>query len=271
MKNDFIEYGNVTIGLPNETVGYFSIFQDLTKLFGVECQSEAVALLKRELKNLADLKPKPNMDYEADNTYIDSRSAETIFKVAGIINDLTVAELKPHLSDAEKLEIFVKLKAWKKPKPAKWVLGDVFYMTLKDGAFMFGQVIGTHLTKKSSTCAVFEIKKPIAQTTVGELQASRIISVENTDNECLANRTFKILFNVAPLANMEQAPKGQYTGDLTLLSLCNAYYGLEPWNVLYKDTYYDEMLLEGVARPKSALLLDKEARAKYRLEHFGIK
>ncbi|WP_255495211.1 hypothetical protein [Dysgonomonas sp. 521] len=94
--NEFIKYGNVEIELPNETIGYFSIFQDLTSLFGVECQSEAVFILKNELKKCSDLNPKPNIDYEADNTHIDSRSADTIFKVAEIIDNLTKKELNYH-------------------------------------------------------------------------------------------------------------------------------------------------------------------------------
>ena len=135
---------------------------------------------------------------------------------------------------------------------------------------MFGQIIGTHLTKKSPTCAVFELLKKEEETTVEELKRSSLIAVENTDNECLNNGIFKILFNSEPIASMEQAKSGVSTGDTALLNLCNAYYGLEPWNVLYKDTYYDEMLLQGIGRPATILILDREARNKYRLENFGI-
>ncbi len=269
MEN-FIKYGNIEIELPTETIGYFWIFQNLTDFFGVNYQSEAVSLLKRELKKYADLKPKPNIDYEADNAHIDSRNADTIFKVAEIINDLAVDKFKTHLSTTEKQEILRQLKAWKKPKPKKWTIGDIFSMKLKDDSFMFGQVIGTHLTKKSPTCAVFELRKTAEEASIEELKKSRLISVENTDNEYLSNGTFKILFNAELFVSMEQAKKGKSTGDGTLLSLCNVYYGLEPWNVLYKDTYYDDMLLRGIERPKTVLFLDREARNKYRLERFGI-
>lgn len=64
--------------------------------------------------------------------------------------------------------------------------------------------------------------------------------------------------------------KKRIIGDSTLLNLCNAYYGLEPWNVLYDATYYDKMLFGGIKRPKTVLLLDEKERNKYRLEHFGI-
>ena len=57
--DECVKYGNVEIHLPDENLASFSIFQDLTKLFGVEFQSEAIALLKSELKSHTDLKPKP--------------------------------------------------------------------------------------------------------------------------------------------------------------------------------------------------------------------
>lgn len=268
--NESVNYGNIEIALPNETLGCFSIFQDLVNIFGVDYQYEAVGLLKSELKNCVDLKPKPNIDYEADNTYIESRSADTIFKVAEIINNLTIEKLKVYLSVEEKRNVLKKLKTWKRPKAAKWKIGDVFSLKLKDETFMFGQVIGTHLTHKSPTCCLFEIKKGIEKITYEELKENRVISVENTDNEYLSNKTFKVLFNAEPLASMKISKKGNSTGDSTLLNLCNAYYGLEPWNVLYEATYYDKMLLDGIKRPKTVLLLDEEERNKYRLEHFGI-
>jgi hypothetical protein len=270
MKQDFIKYGNIEIDFPTASIGYFSVFQDLTDLFGVNYQSEAVSLLKQELKKHEGIKPKPNIDYEADKTQIDSRSAETIFKVVEIINEIAVDKHKTHLTTGEKEEILRQLKAWKKPKAKKWAVGDIFSMKLKNNSYMFGQIIGTHLTKKSPTCAVFELLKKEEETTVEELKRSCLIAVENTDNECLNNGIFKILFNSEPIASMEQAKSGVSTGDTALLNLCNAYYGLEPWNVLYKDTYYDEMLLQGIGRPATILILDREARNKYRLENFGI-
>ena len=246
--DEFIKYGNVEIRLPDENLASFCIFQDLTKLFGVGFQSEAVALLRNELKSHTDLKPKPRIDFESDYADIASRSADTIFLVASVINDLAQKEEKIEVSDTDRQEIFKRLKEWKRPRPAKWVIGDIFSLKLKDNTFMFGQIIGTHLT----------------------LQKSRVISILNTTGECLNNKTFKVLFNAELLADIKLANERKSTGDGSLLCLCNAYYGLEPWNVLYKDTYYDEMLQKGIERPQRIILLDKDARNKYRLENFGI-
>ena len=268
--DEFVKYGNVAILLPDENLASFSIFQDLTKLFGVDFQSEAIALLKNELKSHTDLKPKPRIDFESGYADITSRSANTIFLVAGIINGLVQQEEKIEVSDTARQEVLKRLKEWKRPRPGKWKVGDVFSLKLKDSTFMFGQIIGTNLTPKSPTCAIFEIRRSTETVSFDELKGSRVISVQNTSGECLNDKTFKVLFNTELLADIKQANKSKSTGDGNLLCLCNAYYGLEPWNVLYKDTYYDEMLLKGVERPQRVILLDKDARNKYRLEHFRI-
>lgn len=268
--DEFVKYGNVAIQLPDENLASFSIFQDLTKLFGVDFQSEAIALLKNELKSHTDLKPKPRIDFESDYADITSRSANTIFLVAGIINELVQQEEKIEVSDTARQEVLKRLKEWKCPRPGKWKVGDVFSLKLKDSTFMFGQIIGTNLTPQSPTYAIFEIRQSTEAVSFDELKGSRVISVQNTDGEFLNNKTFKVLFNAELLADIKQTNRNKYTGDGNLLCLCNAYYGLEPWNVMYKDTYYDEMLLKGVERPQRIVLLDKDARNKYRLEHFGI-
>lgn len=189
-----VKYGNVEIQLPDENLACFCIFQDLTKLFGVDFQSEAIALLKSELENHTDLKPKPCIDFESDYADISSRSANTIFLVAGIINDLVQKEEKIEVSDTDRQKVFKKLKEWKRPRPAKWKVGDVFSLKLKDNTFMFGQIIGTHLTPKSPTCAIFEIKCATEDVLFDELKGSRVISIQNTTGECLNNKTFKVLF-----------------------------------------------------------------------------
>jgi hypothetical protein len=270
MNRNLVEYGNINIGLPDETFNCFWIFDDLAERFGVEYQSKAVALLKSELKKHVEIKPKPNIDYEADNTSIQSRNADTIFKVAEIINYLAVEGLQSTLSTEERKEIFKQLKAWKRPKRKQWSVGDVFSMELKDGTFMFGQIIDTHITKTSPTCAVFESRKKTTEVTASDFKKSKVISIQNTDNKQLNNGNFSILFGTEPLISSRGVDKRISIGCTMLLNLCNAYCGLEPWNVLYHENHYDKMLRKDVPRPKVALFLDESERNKYRLEHFGI-
>lgn len=54
--DEIVNYGNIEIVLPNETLGCFLIFQDLVNVFGVTYQYEAVGLLKSELEKLCGFK-----------------------------------------------------------------------------------------------------------------------------------------------------------------------------------------------------------------------
>lgn len=265
-----VKYGNIEIELPTASIGYFSIFQDLADFFGVEYQSEAVSLLKRELKKLENLKPKPNIDYEADNTQIDSRSADTIFKVAEIINNLSVDKFKKNLSADEKQEVLRQLKAWKRPPRQKWKIGDVFSIPLLDNTFSFGQVAGTWETSKIPILALFEIKQQKGEVTVDQLLKARILSVWISDDYELAGFEYKILFNTDIIANPGRVKDESVMGGASLGTLANVYFGLQPYNVMYDENYYDEFFQPDIQRPTNILWLSKEARNKYRLEHLGI-
>ena len=229
-----------------------------------------MSLLKRELKKHEDLKPKPNIDYEADNTAIDSRSADTIFKVAEIINSLAVDNFKIHLSTDEKQKILIQLKAWKRPPRQKWKIGDVFSIPLLDKSFSFGQVVGTHLTAKSPIMALFEIKQEKSEITVDQLVEARVLSVWNADDEQLANHTYKVLFNEEIIVSPDRVKDKKDSGGAAMCTLANVFFGLAPYNVMYKEDYYDEFLQPGIKRPQNILWLNKEARDKYRLKHFGV-
>ena len=270
MKQDFLKFGNIEINFPTASIGYFSIFQDLVEFFGVEYQSEAVSLLKQELKKYEDLKPKPNIDYEADNTHIDSKSADTIFKVAEIINNLAVDEFKIHLSTDEKREILKQLKAWKRPPKQKWKIGDVFSIPLSDKTFSFGQVVGTHLTAKSPILALFEIKQEKSEVTIDQLLEARIISVWNADNENLANYKYRVLFDAEIIVSPNKVKDKGRSGGAEMDELANVYFGLIPYNIMYKENYYDEYFQSNIERPQNILWLNKEERNKYRLERFGV-
>jgi DNA repair ATPase RecN len=114
-----IEFGHFTINFPDESAGYFSIFEDLADFFGVEVQSEAFELLRTELKKI-ELKPKPNLDFESDFTQIDSKSAETIFEVAKVVHKLTLPAKRVEIQEKQLEEIYRRLKNWKRPPRQKW-------------------------------------------------------------------------------------------------------------------------------------------------------
>lgn len=52
--------------------------------------------------------------------------------------------------------------------------------------------------------------------------------------------------------------------------LANSYWGLQPWNIMYKEDYYDGLLLKNISTPETAIILPPTERIKFRKEKFGI-
>ena len=237
--------------------------------FGTEYQSEAVDLLKEKLKIL-DLKTKPKIDYESDFTQIDTKNVDTIFEVAKTIYSLSISKKKNELGKSELEIIYGQLKKWERPPKQKWKIGDVFSISLLDGTFSFGQIVGTHLTSKSPILALFEVKQEQNIITTDKLIEAKVLSVWNSDDEYIANHRYKILFNHEPIANPENVKNKKQSGGANIHDLANVFFGLEPYNVMFKKDYYDSFLQPEIERPKSIIWLNNEERNKYRREKSKI-
>jgi hypothetical protein len=264
-----IIFGHIRISLPNESASYFSIFENLADLFGTDFQSEAVELLRTELKKM-NVKPKPNLDFESDYTQIDSRNANTIFAVANVIYQLTLPDRRMEIKGEQLEEIHQQLKKWKRPPRQKWKVGDVFSIPLLDGSFSFGQIIGTHLTAKSPIMALFEIRQTADKITVAHLLEARVLSVWNSDDEDLSNHKYKVLFNAEIIISPDKVKDKKESGGATMDNLANVYFGIEPYNVMADEYYYDDYWQPNIKRPEDVLWLNREERIKYRREKFNI-
>lgn len=265
--------GPVTINFPDEDQSNFSIFEDLAELFGKEYQSEAVKLLRAQLK---EVKPKPSIDYESDNAYISTSNTDTLISVINALVELSDDENKksfPSINQDELKLAFVNAKK-NRPKPKKWEVGDVFAIPLCDNTFSIGQV----LDKKYCTCALFEIRINNPLFNQSDFRKLRPISILHLGTDLLNNGTWQILFSDQVTLDPTSGSGGKfgevgcisYGGGGTMTDLADAYFGLQPWNVMYDEDYYDKMLLKGLSRPGTALVLNETERQKYRQEKLGI-
>jgi hypothetical protein len=274
MRSNPYKIGSVKINLPDENQGYFSIFEDLAELFGKEYQSDAVKVLRAKLK---DVKPKASIDYESDFTHITTANVDTLLSVIKAIVELAPDKL-PEFSKIDEpalKDLFDKAKR-NRPKPKEWKNGDVFSIPLCDHSFAFGQV----LDKRYCTCALFDLKSNEPYMALPQFLKLKPLSILHLSNgDLLNNGQWKILFNEAIKLD-PSAGNGGKAGTIGSIShgrcramtdLANVYWGLEPWNVMYEEDYYDELLLKNVVRPVTAVVLSQDERTKYRMEKFGIK
>lgn len=266
--------GPVTIHFPDENQNNFSIFHDLAELFGKEYQSEAVKLLRAKLK---EVKPKPSIDYESDNVSISTSNIETLLTVINAIIELSDDKNKkssPSINQDELKLVFENAKK-NRPKPKKWDVGDVFAIPLSDDTFSIGQVIDK---RYGCTCALFDVHIKEALLNPSDFRKLSPISILHLGTNLLNNGTWQIQFNDLVTLDPAGGSGGKfgevgstsYGGGGTMTDLADVYFGLQPWNVMFDEDYYDKMLLKGLSRPNNAIVLSETERKKYRQEKFGI-
>lgn len=267
--------GPIKVNFPDENYNSFSIFEDCAELFGQEFQSDAYKLLKAKLK---DTKPKPSMDYEGDYLHITTANVDTIITIIEAIFELSNSEYKTKFPvlDLDQLKKEFTSAKKNRPKPKKWDSGDVFIIPLKDNTYSVGQV----LDKKYCTCALFNNRLTNEFLGKDEFKKLKPISILHLGTgDLLNNGTWSVLFNEIVTLNPNNGSGGKfgeigsrsYGGCGIMTDLAEAYWGLRPWNTLYKDDYYDEKLLKNVSRPKTAVILNSAERKKYRKEEYGIE
>jgi len=265
--------GPITIHLPDEGESSFSIIEDLAEVFGKEYQSEAVKLLRAKLK---EVKPKPSIDYESDNAFISTSNIDTLLTIINTIIELSDDKNKksfPSINQDELKQVFVNAKK-NRPKPKKWDIGDVFAIPLSDHTFSIGQVIDK---RYGCTCALFDIHIKEALLDQSDFRKLSPVSILHLGTDLLNNGTWQILFNEEVTLDPAGGRGGKfgevgstsYGGGGTMTDLADVYFGLQPWNVMYDEDCYDKMLLKGLSRPNTAIVLSEAERQKYRQEKLG--
>ena len=268
MTDPSLRLGSVDLYLPDASDPDFWFCHDIASLLGHETNAQALAVLEKAIAE-DDERPrgKLDIDHEADAVCVRTRRPELLIHTVRVLYRLAGLEL----DHDELASTLARARASKRPKPQPWKLGDLFSIPLNATTFAFGQVLGTHST--GPTLVLFEGRAP------GLLRADEIlelgfITILHTDGICLDSKEFAVLGHAEPAVDAASGPWGQggtSTSDAVLKQFARVWYGLEPWNVLYREDYWDRLLFRGRPRPASALLLTPEQRAEYRRNHLGVE
>jgi hypothetical protein len=116
------------------------------------------------------------------------------------------------------------------------------YIPLDDNTFAFGQVLASH-GDGSPTCLLFEGREdtPLSVDAIVELG---FITILHTDGTLLESGHWKVVGHADPAVSATTGPwgaGGTSTGDGKLVALANAWFGLQPWNVMHQEDYFDDL------------------------------
>ncbi|KGR73641.1 Imm26 family immunity protein [Ureibacillus manganicus] len=270
-----VQLGIVPINLPDASLSYFWISEDFADPFNLETNREAENIIKDALKSTVESKVLKRVKFntESDAVVIRAKKAEDIIVVAKVINEI----IHKTISDGEVRRVQNILLKHKRPKKQKWQVGDIFSIKLKDGSFTFGQVLwakayGARGRLGMPTCSLFE-KRTTDNFILSEIINSKVISVVTITANALDSYEWEVIGSEEVTLNKEEVPwhlsgeggvGAKSFSDDILKSLSEAYHGLDPWNISYKEDFFDEILLPGVKRPATAIVLSTEERDAYR-------
>ncbi len=156
----------------------------------------------------------------------------------------------------------------------------IYGLPLEDGTFGLAQAIDS-MWENVIYIAIFSDKYEEIPESVESLNVDNIISFGATWKQDLNNGSWAKIGVLAPVVDKSQFPNERYA-DSGYIGATNsdagvfndflsAYHGLAPWNVMYKEDFWDKYLNAGKSAPSSILVLSSQERDKYRLEVMGVK
>lgn len=269
IDDNILRFFAFDIFLPDESSSKFGIFYDLAELFGLEYNEEAVKLLRKTLRASSENpKRKAQIDWEADRVSVIATQPSVIFTIAKTINELSLPQYRQFLDETTSSRLAEILESWERPKPQKWGVGDVFYFSLCDGAFVYGQVLAKDYY--GSTCALFELKTERIEKDLQVMCKRSVITILHVGPELLDKGIWTVLGSHSISIDPDSGPGGR-RGQVgcrsfdarILVQLAEAYYGLIPWNAFYRENYLDELLMKPFKRPPKAVILSPREREQY--------
>ncbi len=258
-----IELGGVVIWLPTAGEPKCNIVQDLAGPFGLETNHDAMVRLRRAWREGA-YRGRLDLDCESDFVSIYA-GRDAIVDAAVLITRLAISGRLRAVSDQDVSRVRAEVSAYRRPPRRPWEVGDVFAVPLDDGSFAFGQVLWEDC--REPTCALFEHRSVAPETDLDEALTSRTLAILHVSSEHLDAGEWQVVGRHPPMNDPFSGPCGRpgtvgCTSWDGLDTLANAWYGLTPWNVAYRDDYLEQFLMPAIERPAAAVMLGKDELLK---------
>ncbi|NMP31520.1 hypothetical protein HII17_08095 [Thalassotalea sp. M1531] len=136
-------------------------------------------------------------------------------------------------------------------------VGDVFWVPIEDGSFVLGQIVEEQKEVLNSiTCVFFDCR--VSSIIDAELRFDIPISCQFVSRELFNSGKWKRIDNLPNqieytfLPYRETEDNGwigaSVVGSANITSFLAAFYGLREWDEMYNPSYYQALLLSGVAR-----------------------
>jgi hypothetical protein len=220
---------HVRLFSPDELLPYWFVSHDFAGALGLEYSRDAAKILRRAIPPGGG-----KIDYEADAvTLWISRNDRVIPTLMAIYQRLG-------WDTAELAEIEAQVLAFKRPRPRKVSVGDVFLVPVAPDLFGLGQVLD--INHKAPTVAIFTClgsSKDLERFTISEGKALTILHILG---DSLYKGQWPIVGSNEVRLDASSGPGGKRfgegsmsCGDEPIVELLKAYAGLRTWEEGYHD------------------------------------
>lgn len=221
-----IELSRLTLFAPDEMTSRWFISRDFAGDFGLEYSSEAAGRLRKALPHGAEV------EYEADAVTV------TIAKKSNVVPALLAIYECLGWDPAEVLAAEPRILSFKRPRPRKLAVGDVFLVPVAEEQFGIGQVLDVHYGHP--TVALFRVTGTEGELEVGhaEICGSKPLTILHTLGNSLLTSEWRIIGNEpvrlkassGPGREYGQVGSVSYGGDGPVVAILRAHLGIGPWN-----------------------------------------
>lgn len=228
-----IKLGHIKLYSPDELSSYWFVRHDFAGAFGLEYSRDAAKFLKQVLPRGG-----ARIDYEADAvTLWISRNDRLIPTLMAIYQRLG-------WDTAELTEIAQEVLAFKRPRPRKVAVGDVFLIPVASDLFGLGQVLD--MNYKAPTVAIFTHLGSSAELECFEISKGKPLTILHILGNSLYNGQWRVIGSDKVRLDPSCGPGGKqfdvgstsWSGDGPIVDLLQAYAGLRSWEEGYHDPNY---------------------------------
>lgn len=149
--------------------------------------------------------------------------------------------------------------------------GEVFVIPLEGQKYFgIGEVLKVTPDALNSVICIFYSHRfsSLENLNIDELSDENVISVQFITPDLIESRIWKVVgendpYDPEDFLNFKELESDGFIGvDIigsgNIRKFLSAYHGLLPWNCMYKEEYFDELLYPGVERPENIFFSQKQ-------------
>jgi hypothetical protein len=218
------ELSHLKLFSPDEVLTYWWVDHDFAGEFGVEYSSDAARELRRILPHGA------RVDYEADLVTV------RISRKANVVPTLATIYERLGWDQTELAELEPRVHSFKRPRPHRVAIGDVFLIPVAEDLFALGQVLDVHDIQQ--TIAVFPRLGREADLKPALVEQAKPLTILHVIGVSLLKGEWRVIGSERVRLDPSSGPGGKlyevgsrsYGNDWPVVPLLRANAGLAPWD-----------------------------------------